>query len=156
MEKYDSIHFKIGVHTKGLFSKDYSIWGCIDPFLALWWSKMNGDGWNLWFPNIYPETFCSITLKFSVYTYFGESPEVIPFWDALVQFRHTGGQKLTEYGGFWPYRKTNLSINFKFGVFICWVSCWKWLNFGSHWANFIPLVYKKVTENGVFFVHIHV
>ena len=42
----------------------------------------------------------------------------------------------------------NNSINFKFGVCICWESCQNWLALGRGWYNFGPLVAKKRLKMG--------
>ena len=44
--------------------------------------------------------------------------------------------------------KSNHSINFKYGVCIYLVSVQNWFAFGPCWPNFVPLVAKKMTENG--------
>ena len=44
--------------------------------------------------------------------------------------------------------KSNHSINFKFGVSICWISVQNWFAFGRHWPNFGPVVARKRLKMG--------
>ena len=66
-----------------------------------------------------------------------------------VGMGHRNGERPSVRPGFptiiW---KSNYSINFEFGLCICWVSVQKWFAFGQRWPNFGPLVAEKRLEIG--------
>ena len=73
-----------------------------------------------------------------------ECSEMICFWDMLVKFLPSIGQKIIRIVSKWWFPtiiwKSVHAIQFKLVVYTYYVSFQDWFALGPHWPNFCPLV----------------